>query len=1125
MKLIFWDKIPIGIGYPSKIFLIMKLIVFFMTLGLLQLSANSYSQKVTYSGNNIQLERVLKSIEKQTGYFLFYKHNEIKGIKPINNISLKNVELKQALTEILKDQPLDFFLKENTIIISRKEVQKLTMVTSEQSAAEVIKGIVTDQDGRPLRGASIRVKNGTQETMTDVNGVFTIREVTPGMVLLITFTGFERKEIVVNNSNELRVSLKTVEAQLDDVVVIGYGKQKKELLTSAIGSLKIQDEDIRQVSSPTRLLEGRIAGVNLSLGSGNLASGERVSIRGFSSITAGNDPLYVVDGIPLNTSGMSLTNFGEEYSPLAALNHADIESIEVLKDAASAAIYGSRASNGVILITTRSGKDGKSQIKVDISTGYSQFANKGKLKMANSDLYLLQYNEGASNYNSQYNLKVGDSGFRSPIMNPFYDSPDTDWLGLILQKGYFKNLNSSFSGGTAKTNYYFGIGLTKQEGVVKNNEVKKVNLNTKFSHKLNDWLEIGTYNKGNFIRNNQVPGASLGSTIIARAIEQRPFDRPYKPNGDYYVGGTDELVRHNPVQILNEQDVYVDNYRYLGTFYGQVNISKNLNFKSSYNADIGYTYDYTYYNENHPYGTGVGKLVDYNRFIVNNLFENVLNYNQTFNRINISGVLGHSWQKQSYRTVAVDARGFPSPSFGTLTVASEIFNANGSVSEYAMESYFGRATAAYADKYILTATLRTDGSSKFPKHNRWGVFPSVSIGWNVSKESFMEHTDMDLKLRSSWGKTGNQEGIGNYSHLPLISGGKNYGNVSGIAVSSFGNENLTWEKANQFDLGFDLSLFNKKIDITFDTYYKKTTDLLYSMPVHATTGMTALLSNIGSMENKGVELSISSSLQLGAVQWRTNFNIAHNRNKILSLLEGDAPIAIGDNRAIQVGRDIGSYYLFEADGLYQYDGEIPKQQFDLGVRAGDVRWTDVDNNGIINDNDRVVLGSSNPKFNGGWNNTFKYKNLQLDILMTYMYGQNVYAAWKPTGLARIGHTFGQLEEYITNRWTGPGTTDVYPRTVLSLSHNNKNSTRFLEDGSFIRMRAVTLAYTLPSLQINKFQIKNLRIFGQADNLFLLTKYSGWDPEVNTNLDPRYSGVDLLNNPQPRTFTIGTNINF
>lgn len=1116
------------------------------------------NKKINLVLKNTTLKEGLLSIQEQSGIHFLFSGEFDKYAPQKVNTNEKGITVKAAIELLLKNTNLRYTWVDDQVVIDekpaeykRKSPSAPTSKPGQQTTQpQNISGRVMELSSlQPLHGASVRIRNSSQGTSTDSTGAFYFSNIPDNAVLVVSMVGYDPIEIgIIQASNgytastldktvsgnitvmqgrNLRIGIKLTpsSSQLDETIVIGYGKQKKALMTSAVGSFKPKDEDIRQVSSPTRLLEGRIAGVSASIGSGNLASGERISIRGISSITAGNTPLYVVDGVPINNSNMGLYDFGETYSPLASLNHADIESIEILKDAASASIYGSRASNGVILITTKSGKTGKTTVRADISTGFSEFADKNKLKVANSDLYVLQYNEGQENYNKQYGLSVGKANYKMPISNPFGDMPDTDWLGLILQKGYFKNINTSLSGGTANSQFYLSLGYTDQDGVVKNNSLKKYNINAKINHKFADWLEIGASNMGNYIRNNQVPGANLGSTIIARAIEQRPFDRPYKPNGNYYVGGTDELTRHNPVQILNEQVAYVDNFRYLGTFFGKLNFTKNLSFKSSYSADIGYTYDYTYYNANHPYGTGVGRLLDYNRLIQNYLSEQVLTYNNKFNDLDVTALAGYSFQKQHIRNSNIDARGFATPSLAVVSVASEIFEAGGAPSEYALESYFSRGTLTYKDKYMFSATLRTDGSSKFSSDNRWGVFPSVSFGWNVSKEKFLQQSGIDMKLRASFGKTGNQEGIGSYAYLATMSGGQNYGHEGGISASSFGNQNLTWEKADQYDLGFDLSLFRRKVDITFDAYYKKTTDLLYSMPVHATTGMTSIITNIGSMENRGVELSISTNFNLGPVKWTSSFNIAHNQNKILSLLGDDKPIAIGDNRALQVGRDIGSFYLFQMEGLYQYDGEVPNQQFDLGVRAGDVKWTDVDGNKIINDNDRVVTGSSNPKFFGGWNNSFRFKNFQLDILATYMYGNDIYAAWKPNGMARVGYRFAQLEEYVVNRWTGPGTTNIYPRAIASETFNTRNSTRFLEDGSFIRLRAVTLSYQFPKLVLGKLNLDGLRVYAQADNLFLFTKYSGWDPEVNSNLDPRYFGVDLFNNPQPRTYSVGVNINF
>lgn len=1085
----------------------------------LNVSGKVYSQNITLSTKGKNFETIIKEIREQTKMSFLYDTEFLNKAKPIS-VEIKNLNVTNTLAVIFKNQPFDYEIDKNSIIIKNKTAPGQNINSQQQN----IVGTVYDDEMKGLPGATIKVLNTTIVTISDTHGKFNLTNVNPDATLIVTYTGFVEQRINLDNKKTISIYLARQNQILEETVVVGYGSLRRSLVTNAIGTFKPKPEDIRQVSSPARLLEGRIAGVNINVASGNLGTADRISIRGISSISAGNEPLYVIDGVPINTSSPSLFSFGENYSPLAAFNHADIESIEILKDAASAAIYGSRASNGVVVITTRSGKEGRSDVRVNFSSGFSQFADRNKLKFSDSESYLLQYNEGIDNYNKQNNLKVGDATYKIRISNPFGDLPDTDWLGLITQTGYFKNVDANLSGGNKTTKYYIGLGYTDQDGIIKSNSLKKYNINTKVSHQFKKWLEFGMQNTANYVNNYQVPGANLGSTIIARAIEQRPFDRPYKPNGGYYVGGTDELTRHNPVQIINEQDTYLDTYRYLGTFYGLLNLGKDFTFKSSVSTDMGYTYDYKYYNANHPYGTGVGRLVEGNRFIQNILTENILTYNKKMKDISINAIAGHSFQKQNVKSSEIDGRGFPTPSLHVISVASEIYGASGNTSEYAMESYFGRSTFAYKDKYIFTGTLRADGSSKFHPNHRWGLFPSASIGWNASKEDFLSDKDIDLKIRASYGQTGNQEGIGNYAYQAQMLGGQNYGNVSGISISSFGNDQLAWEKADQYDMGFDLGLLNGKLNFIIDGYIKNTKNLLYSMPIHATTGMTTIISNIGSMQNKGIELAINSNFNINALNWKSQFNIAHNKNKLTSLVGHSSPVSAGENRALQVGKEIGAYYLFVADGLYQYDGEVPQALYNLGVRAGDVKWQDVDGNNIINDNDRQLVGSSNPDFSGGWNNSFSYKGFQLDILTTYMYGNDVYAQWKATGAGRIGYRFNNLVEYVENRWTGPGTTNVYPRPIDGETHNTKNSTRFLEDGSFIRLRALTLGYNFPTASIQKMGLKGLRIYAQGDNLLLFTRYSGWDPEVNNNLDARYTGVDLFSVPQPRTISLGVNIN-
>jgi TonB-linked SusC/RagA family outer membrane protein len=1093
----------------------------FLTVVLSAVCATASAQRVTLDMQNAKLEKVLGQITQQTGLVFNYTRPTINPDKRVS-VSVKQAELESVLRQLFDADGIVYEIKDGKVYLADRK-GGVNPPPALSAARQRYAGRIVDAAGNPVVGASVVIRESTTGVSSDIDGRFAI-EAREGEVLSVSFVGYTPQTITLGAKTMLTLTLREDTSELEEVVVVGYGTQRRSLVTSAISKVQMNESNMRQVASPTQLLSGRVAGVTTSTGSGNLGSGERMVIRGSSSLSAGNEPLYVIDGIPITNTNANLVDFGEDMSSLATLNISDIESIEVLKDAASAAIYGSRANNGVIVITTKSGKEGKSEVHLNFNTGVTRFANVGKIKMADSGLYVRDFNEGVDNYNRQYGYKPGDSGFKKHIQNPFGTLPDTDWMDLILQTGTFYNGDVSFSGGNVKTRYYVGANYNHQTGVIRTNKMEKMNFKVKISHEFTPWLEVGANVSGNYIKNHQIPGANSGTTIIGRSIQQRPFDRPYKPNGDYYVGGTDELVFHNPMQILDEETAYIENMRYLGNFYATFKYKDKFAFKSSVNTDITQIYDYTYYNENHPYGKGVGRIVDYNRTIKNILVENFATYNDKFGDFSLSAMLGHSFQKVTTRSAKLDGSGFPSPSFDVVGVASSLDAYSGSLSNYAMESYFGRATFSYKDRYVLTATLRTDGSSKFARDNRWGWFPSVSLGWNISKENFMKDSDTELKFRVSYGKTGNQEGIGSYAYQALMSGGYNYGNGSGIAVSTFGNSDLTWEKADQFDAGFDITLFKGRVNIMADAYYKKTKDLLYSTPIHSTTGVTSIISNIGSMRNIGAELTINTHFNFGPLSWLSQFNIATNRNKLTELLGDDKPISIGANRALQVGKEVGAFYLFIMDGIYQYDGEVPAEQYAQGIRAGDVKWRDVNDNNLINDNDRQVIGSSNPYFSGGWNNTFRYKGVSLDVFFTYMYGNDVYAAWK-INTSKLGHKNGVLAEEARNRWTGPGSTDLHPRSVSGDTNNTRNSDRWLEDGSFLRLRSLTLSYTFPEKISRRLAMKSLRVYFQGDNLWLATRYSGWDPEVSNNLDPRFMGVDNFSVPQPRMFCFGLNVTF
>ena len=1008
----------------------------------------------------------------------------------------------------------------------------MNWVMAQQNTATV-NGVVKSKEGEELIGVSVTATNTTtnfsRSISSNTEGVFNFTNLPSGGPYTFEFSylGFVSTKrtgyTLEGNSNlTLSITMEASSSELSDVVVIGYGQQRKQDVTAAVSSFKPTEENARPVLGPDQLIQGRMPGVHVSGGSGSPGTSNRVTIRGIGSLSASNEPLYVIDGVPIVNRNAALINMGENMNPLSLLNPNDIESVEVLKDAASAAIYGSRATNGVILITTKTGQAGKSKFGLDMYTGFSQVPNTDRMKMANPEDYLMVVNEGIDNYNNQFGYEPGSSNYMLRKENPFPGEPGTDWFDLITRTAKTESVSLSFTAGTDKTKVYLSGNYLNQEGAVISQKFTKYTAKLNLTHQLYDWLEFGVNTNYSYSTNNRVPGSNSGTTMMARSIPQRPFDRPYKPNGDYYLGGTDELIYHNPLQIINEQEVVLDNYRFLGTFFGTAKIADGLTFKTMFGTDLTYTLDNVYYNQFHPYGTGVGLKYDNRRFTPNTLWENTLNYNKTFDKFSVDALAGYSYQKANFSDSNIEGRGFPSPSFQELSVAAEINSAGTSITESALMSFFGRSNLAWDNKYLLSLSLRADGSSKFAPHNRWGYFPSVSAGWNIDKEDFWVLPGSTAKFRASYGETGNQDGISSYAFQAQMSGGRNYNNVSGIGVSTNGNENLTWETAQQFGGGLDLSFLNGKIGFTADYFVKNTNNLLYSKPLQATTGFTSIISNIGSMRNKGWEFLVNSNIPIGPVTWSSDFNISFIKNKLTSLI-GDEALLIGANRTLQVGEEVGSFYMYKQLGIYQTDEEVPESLYSNGVRAGDVMYEDLDGNGAIDVNDRQIIGSSNPDFFGGWNNTFRYKNFDFNIFFTYSKGNDVYASYRIT-TERLGNNFMNMTERVINeRWVGPGTSNTTPRAIYGTGWNTQNSSRFLEDGSYIRLRALNFGYTLPQSFIDRIGMNRVRVYVQGDNLFLWTKYKGFDPEVTSDFDPQFIGQDNMILPQLRTINFGINI--
>lgn len=1107
---------------------VMKLTTLLLFLSCLQVSATAYSQDnhISLSLKRVTLEKVISAVQKQTDYLFLYNNEKLMLSTEGISIRVKDATIQQVMKAALKGQPFTYKIIDKTIIIIPKEDQSAVKPQPVE-----INGRVTDSTGAPLIGVSVKVKPASPTgggantgTITDAEGRFSLELSDENATLIFSYIGYQPKEVALNEESNITIVLKASASQLNQLVVVGYGTQKKEDVTGAIGSYEPSVKTARPVLSPDLMIQGHIPGVMVTTSSGTPGSSVNVRIRGIGSLSASNQPLYVIDGVPIFNHNASIYDLGENVNPLAALNPNDIASVEVLKDAAAAAIYGSRATNGVVLITTKSGKKGEGKLRLNAYTGFQEIPRMDQLKMAGADEYVSVINEAINNYNVQNSYHPGGDNYIKHIYNPYPGMGSTDWFDLITRTAKINNVSLSFSNGSDQGSFYISGSYMDQDGVILTNNYRKYTAKINLDRHLNDWLTVGANTFFSYSRNNRVPGSNRGSAIWLRALGQRPFDRPYKPDGSYYVGGTEDLIYHNPLQVLNERNSYLDNYRLIGNAFAEIKFLKDFTFKSSFGTDLIYTHDYQHYTKTHPYGAGTGRVVDGRRFSTNLLWENTLTYKKQLDQLSLTLLAGHSFQKEGNSNNGVEGRGFPSPSFDVVSVAATIFDGTSGLSANALESYFGRANLSWADKYLLALSMRADGSSKFSPDHRWGYFPSVSAGWIMSKEDFWKWNAVSLKWRASYGATGNQSGISQYAYQALMGGGYNYNENSGIAITTFGNDQLTWESANQFNIGFNLGLYNDKVSFEGDYFIKNTTNLLYSKPIYATSGFTSIISNIGSMRNTGFEFAVNTNFTFGDFSWNSRFNISFIQNELTSLL-GDDNLLIGGNRVLRIGKPVGSFYVYRQLGLYQDDKEIPETFYDLGVRAGDVKYEDVNNDGLINVDDRQIVGNSNPDFFGGWNNAFAWKGFDLNIFLTYMQGNDVYAEWRQI-VSRLGNGFqGMLQSVVDSRWTGPGTSNTTPRAIYGQSWNGYNSTRWLEDGSFIRLRSLSLGYTFPQKMLAKLNIDQLRIYVQGDNLFLLTNYSGIDPEVSENLDPRYFGVDNFILPQLRTLNIGLNITF
>jgi len=974
----------------------------------------------------------------------------------------------------------------------------LLLCTTSLALAQVtVSGTVTSADeGQTLVGVNVLEKGTTNGASTDKDGNYTIEVSSPDAILVFSYIGFKYQEITVDGRETIDVQMQKDVEMLDDVVVVGYGEQDRKTLTSSVSSVSAEDIQNTPVAGSNQLIQGRAAGVQVSTNSGTPGGGIFVKIRGTTSISGGSDPLYIVDGVPIETGNYGLDLGGETTSALADIDPSDIESIEILKDASATAIYGARAANGVVLISTKRGSNSSPTIKVSSYYGYEEPVNEPDL-VSGPEFEMLM-NEAARN-----------NGEPEPYANP-QSATNTDWAGTVFRTGVVRNHDVTISGGNETIKYSVSGSNFNQDGVVKPATYERSSARINLDLNATDNLSFGSsltysFSNRNRARNNDNITGVLGGVYFL------PSNLPvYQQDGSY----TKFSIFENPVAAATEIDFNMDVNRFIGNAFADYEFFPGLTFKTSWSYDYNQVKEDRYDNTFTNNGAAVnGNALSTVALSKNWTGENTLSYLFNKGKHNFATLIGTSYQESTFERTTATGQQFPSNDFQRIEDAA-VQTASSTGTSWGIASFFGRLKYDYDGKYLATFTVRRDGSSRFGDENQWGTFPSVALGWVISEESFFDVEGIsNLKVRGSYGVTGNQSGIGNFQAQGLW-GGESYTSNPGTSPQQLSNPNLKWETTNQLDLGFDLGLFNDRLNIVYDYYYKKTKDLLLAVPVPMSTGFQELVQNFGELENKGMELGINAEIiRKQDRSWNLQFNIAGNRNKVTKLA---APFNV-------YNRDI-----------YRYEEGYPMYSFyfhnQLGVdpQTGEPIFEDVDGNGTFNPNvDRKIVGNANPDFFGGITNDFSYKNFDLSIFFQYSYG-NDQLNWnrffqEHGGTRNTNYLSSQLD-----RWQQPGDETMVPKMTSSNYAGNLRPSRFVEDGSYMRLKTATIGYTVPDSFLSKLGINlsRARFYITGQNLLTFTNYSGLDPEVTATATTQLTrGIEFYTMPQSRSILGGFDISF
>ncbi|WP_349318590.1 TonB-dependent receptor [Chitinophaga sp. MM2321] len=1125
----------------------MRFFLFFLFVGMLQSHARGYSQSITLSLHHASAEEVFRQIEKQTGFGFIYAREELSKMKPID-LKVTNAGLTSVLNMVFNDQPLTYTISDKSIVVKGRIMHTKDDNTAAITPPFTVIGTVFDENGEPLSGVNIVQEGMSKGVYTDRDGNFSIlvADASKGTVLVFSFIGMKTQKLAVDGKTKINLKMKPETVGLNEVIAVGYGTVRKSDLTGSVSKVTLDDATDKPATSVEQLLQGRASGVQITSNTGAPGGGISFSIRGATSISGSNQPLIVIDGYPIDAdndavkvSGGSQSGYLDKLpadNALANIDPADIESVEILKDASAAAIYGSRASNGVVLITTKHGKTGRDRLSYNTRFDISSLPR--KIDVLNTNDYL--------DYSNEAYLNSGqDSAYKADAMARL-GSVNTNWQDLIYRSAYSQNHQLSLSGGSDKLKYAVGAGYLGQQGIVKNSRYDRGSLLINLDREISKRFKFGVSLNGSISKNKAAMQSSdrndPSTSVVYGALLSRPFDSPLTADDQI-----DQTQVGNPLTIIELADDQNRVTTLLANMYLNYNIAPGLDVKVNGGVNTRNSRRDFYM----PRGTILGNLEGGYAYLgesssFNYLTEYTLNYNRTLNKKHrINAVAGYTWQQWDRKAFNINVLNFPNDNmlYYDLSSGSSISNPNTTTTQWGLASVIGRANYSFDNRFLATFTGREDGSTRLAAGNKWKFFPSVALGWNISNEKFMRHVNAitSLKLRGSYGLSGNQAVPVGATQARLNSTGSvaNEGIQIGYILANMPNNTLHWELTKQQNFGLDMALFHNRITFGFDYYKKRTDGLLIGLTIPPSNGFTQYNTNQGTVENKGYEFDLGAKILTKGVKWDVSGNISFNRNKIISLgkgvqsFTGPAFFAVGGQalNIFQVGSPIGSFYGYRILGIYQNQQDIDKSAQDpSNNKPGTFKFKDISGpdgvpDGIISAADRQIIGNPYPDFIFGITNNLEWKQFSLSFLILGNIGQDVINANRYTtdALSR-GLQANVRKEAYDGRWTGEGSSDKYPQATTSASpFSNRFADFIVEDASFVRLKYITLSYTFENKKI-KFA-RSLKFFATGTNLLTLTHYEGYDPEINSHGDSMTPGIDSGSIPQYTTVSFGMNLGF